>query len=89
MPYPWSVQKPDPVLQSALDIAMGYLKRREQAAPYLKTEVTCARIILRDWRAGKRSAIWLANAAIAVVEKEREAAQSKNMTLTAGSIRAH
>jgi hypothetical protein len=71
MPHLWPFEQPDPVLQSALDIALHYLEFTKQAFPFSQTEVACARVILDEWLVGgrrQRHQLWLANKAIVAIE---------------------
>jgi hypothetical protein len=74
MPHLWPFQQPDPVLQSALDIALHYLEFTKQAHPFSQTEVACARVILDEWLVGgrhQRHPLWLANKAIVAIETKQ------------------
>jgi hypothetical protein len=61
----------DPVVSEALQIAMDFLERTGQAHPFSETGRICALIILKEWGAGKRHRIWLANKAIVAIEQAR------------------
>jgi hypothetical protein len=76
----------DPVVREALEIAMD--ERTGQVYPFSETGRVCALIILKEWEAGNRHRIWLANTAITAIEARTPAAQSIPITVT-GSIRGH
>lgn len=57
-----------PMLQEALEIAMGYLDSTPQAYPYSEIEGRCVNAIYSEWLTGKRHRIWLANKAILAIE---------------------
>jgi hypothetical protein len=72
MPYPWPFEAPDPVLQSALDIALRYFELTNQAHPFSTAQVACARVILDERLTGEwRHALWLANKAIVAIETKQ------------------
>ena len=50
-PYPWPFEHATPVLQFALDIAMGYLEFTHAIYPFSQTEVACAGVIPDEWPA--------------------------------------
>jgi hypothetical protein len=52
IPYAWPFEKPDPVLQRSLDIALNYLEVTALTRPDGMTEVACARVILDEWLIG-------------------------------------
>jgi hypothetical protein len=52
----------------ALDIALNYLQRTGQAAPFREVQAVAAVAIANAWKAGVRHRIRLANAAIRAVE---------------------
>jgi hypothetical protein len=72
MAEPWPFERPDPVLQRALNIALDYLEATGQASPLSVTEIACARVILDEWLTGKRRhPVWLSNKAIVAIETKQ------------------
>jgi hypothetical protein len=67
--YPWPI--PGSKLQEALDIAMDYLERTGQGAPYFEIEEACACVVVDVWNRGVRHRIEMANCAIVAIEKKR------------------
>jgi hypothetical protein len=63
--YPWPV---DDVMNEALEIAMNYLSRTDQAVKFLAVQNLAVEAIIAAWRGGVRHKIKLANCAIRAVE---------------------
>ncbi|MBR1156370.1 hypothetical protein [Bradyrhizobium sp. JYMT SZCCT0428] len=59
-------------MDDALNIAMDYLIRTEQAVEFRETQTVAANAIADAWRAGVRSRMRLTNAAIRAVEQHRD-----------------
>jgi hypothetical protein len=72
--YPWPLVETD--LEEALGIAMDYLEITGRAYPFSETQRTCANVILKNWRAGTRHRIRLANDAINAIEKQPTPAEA-------------
>ena len=66
--YPWPVGNFDYVMDEALDIAMNYLSRTDQAVNFRVVQTVAAKAIIAAWQAGARHKIRLANCAIRAVE---------------------
>ena len=76
MSYAWLFDQADPAIQSALDIALGYLQFTNQMRSDGTTEVACARVILDEWLTGgsrHQHPLWLANKAIVAIEIKQAA----------------
>jgi hypothetical protein len=69
--YPWPYGDFDNVMDDALDIAMDYLIRTDQAVNFGEVKTLAASAIANAWRAGVRSRIRLTNMAIRAVEERR------------------
>jgi len=69
--YPWPFGEFDNVMDDALDIAMDYLIRTEQAVKFREVQALAASAIAVAWRAGVRSRLRLTNVAIRAVEQRR------------------
>jgi len=69
--YPWPHGDFDSVMDDALDIAMDYLIRTDQAVDFRGTQTLAANAIANAWRAGVRSRMRLTNMAIRAVEERR------------------
>jgi len=67
--YPWPFGEFDNVMDDALDIAMDYLIRTDQAVKFREVQTLAANAIADAWRAGVRSRMRLTNLAIRTVEK--------------------
>lgn len=67
--YPWRSGEFDNVMDDALDIAMDYLIRTDQAVKFREVQTLAANAIDNAWRAGVRNRMRLANLAIRAVEK--------------------
>ena len=70
--YPWPVGDFDYAMDEALDIAMDYLERTEQAAKFIEVQHVAAMAILAAWKMGVRHRVRLANIAIKAVERKTE-----------------
>lgn len=68
--YPWPFGEFDYVMDDALDIAMDYLIRTDQAISFRETQKAAADAIAMAWRAGVRSRLRLSNLAIKAVEQK-------------------
>ena len=69
--YPWPFGEFDNVMDDALDIAMDYLIRTEQAINFREVQELAASAIAVAWRAGVRNRLRLTNVAIRAVEQRR------------------
>lgn len=69
--YPWPLGEFDNVMELALDIAMDYLDRTEQAVMFKEVQFTAA-AIAAAWKGGVRHRLKLANIAIRAVERKAE-----------------
>jgi hypothetical protein len=69
MPYPWPLAEAKPVLDQALQIAMGYLEGSGRAYPCSESQRRAANAILAAWQSGVRHRIRLANCGIAAIEQ--------------------
>jgi hypothetical protein len=67
--YPWPYGDFDNVMDDALDIAMDYLIRTDQAVNFREVQTLAANAIANAWRAGVRSRMRLTNMAIRAVEE--------------------
>jgi len=74
--YPWPYGDFDNVMDEALDIAMDYLIRTEQAVNFREAQTLAANAIANAWRAGVRSRMRLTNMAIRAVEERRSQLKS-------------
>jgi hypothetical protein len=70
--YPWPVGDFDYAMDEALDIAMDYLKRTEQAVKFFEVQRVAAMAIVAAWKMGVRHRVRLANIAIKAVERKTE-----------------
>jgi hypothetical protein len=61
---------PEAAIQEAFNIAMRYLQFTGQAEPLGETQQECSRVIVEEWRNGKRHPIWLANKGIKAIEEK-------------------
>ena len=68
--YPWPHGEFDNVMDDALDIAMDYLIRTEQAINFREVQALAASAIAVAWRAGVRSRMRLTNVAIRALNKD-------------------
>jgi hypothetical protein len=66
--YPWPVGNFEYVMEEALEIAMNYLSRTDQAVNFRVVQTVAAKAIITAWQAGVRHKIKLANCAIRAVE---------------------
>ena len=62
--YPWRFGEFDNVMDDALNIAMDYLIRTDQAVKFREAQTLAANAIADAWRAGVRSRMRLTNVAI-------------------------
>jgi hypothetical protein len=83
MKYPWSDPAAEPVLDDALDVALGYLEFTGNAYPYSDTRSRAAQAIWEGWRAGYRHKIRLANCAIVTIENGQASHRTKLISLGA------
>ena len=67
--YPWPHGDFDNAMDDALDIAMDYLIRTDQAVNFMEAQTLAADTIANAWRAGVRSRMRLTNMAIRAVEE--------------------
>jgi hypothetical protein len=74
--YPWRFGEFDNVMDDALNIAMDYLIRTDQAVEFREAQTLAANAIAHAWRAGVRSRMRLTNVAIRAVEQERDQLRS-------------
>jgi hypothetical protein len=77
MDYAWPLPHPDPRLDEALDIALGYLEATGQAEIGDDTQHLVARAVLNAWLEGSRHKIRLANFGIVAAQ---QAAASRKQT---------
>jgi len=70
--YPWPVGDFDYAMDEALDIAMDYLERTEQAVKFIEVQSVAAMAILAAWKMGVRHRVGLANIAIKAVKRKTE-----------------
>jgi hypothetical protein len=70
--YPWPIDDFDYVMDQALDIAMDYLERTEQAVKFIEVQRVAATAIVTAWKMGVRHRLRLANIAIKAVERKAE-----------------
>lgn len=68
--YPWPLGQFDNVMDDALDIAMDYLLKTEQATDFKEAQSAAANAIATAWRAGVRNRLRLSNMAIRAVESK-------------------
>jgi hypothetical protein len=66
--YPWPVGNFDNAMDEALEIAMNYLSRTDQAVKFMVVQTVAAKAIIEAWKSGVRHKIRLANCAIREVE---------------------
>jgi hypothetical protein len=66
--YPWPLGEFDNVMDEALDIAMDYLVKTEQATNFKETQSVAAVAIATAWRSGVRNRLRLSHLAIRAVE---------------------
>jgi hypothetical protein len=69
--YPWRFGEFDNVMDDALNIALDYLIRTDQAVNFREVQALAADSIADAWRAGVRSRMRLTNLAIRAVEQKR------------------
>ena len=74
--YPWRFGEFDNVMDDALNIALDYLIRTDQAVNFREVQALAADSIADAWRAGVRSRMRLTNLAIRAVEQKRGASTS-------------
>lgn len=67
--YPWPRGEFDNVMDDALNIAMDYLVRTDQATNFRMVQKVAANAIADAWRAGIRNRLRLTNLAIRAVEE--------------------
>ena len=67
--YPWPHGDFDNVMDEALDIAMDYLMRTDQAVNFQEAQTLAANAIANAWRAGVRRRMRLTNMAIRAVDE--------------------
>ena len=67
--YPWRFGEFDNVMDDALNIAMDYLIRTDQAVNFREAQTLAANAIANAWRAGVRNRLRLTNMAIRAVEE--------------------
>jgi hypothetical protein len=67
--YPWPRGEFDNVMDDALNIAMDYLIRTDQAVNFRVVQKVAANAISDAWRAGVRNRLRLTNLAIRAVEQ--------------------
>ena len=60
------------IMYQALDIAMDYLERTEQAVKFIEVQRVAATAIVTAWKMGVRHRLRLANIAIKTVERKAE-----------------
>ena len=70
--YPWPIDDFDYVMDQALDIAMDYLERTEQAVKFIEVQRVAATAIVTAWKMGVWHRLRLANIAIKAVERKAE-----------------
>jgi len=70
--YPWPIGDCLDTLDEALDIAMDYLERTEQAEKFVEVQRVAAMAIVAAWKGGVRHRIKLAHVAIKAVERKAE-----------------
>ena len=70
--YPRPVADFDYAMDEALDIAMDYLERTEQAVKFIEVQRVAAMAIVAAWKMGVRHRVRLANIAIKAVERKTE-----------------
>jgi hypothetical protein len=66
--YPWPFGDFDNVMDEALEIAMDYLIKTDQATNFRDAQAAAATAIAIAWRSGVRSRLRLSNLAIRQVE---------------------
>jgi len=70
--YPWRFGEFDNVMDDALDIALDYLIRTNQAVNFREVQKLAANAIEDAWRAGIKNRMRLTNLAIGAVEQGRD-----------------
>jgi hypothetical protein len=70
--YPWRFGEFDNMMDDALDIALDYLIRTDQAVNFREVQALAANAIADAWRAGVRNRMRLTNLAIRAVEQKRD-----------------
>jgi hypothetical protein len=75
--YPWPVGNFDYVMDEALDIAMNYLSRADQAFNFRLVQTVAGKAIIAAWQSGARHKIRLANCAIRAVESSTSESADK------------
>ena len=68
--YPWPFGEFDNVMDEALNIAMDYLIRTDQAVNFGEAQTLAANTIAVAWRSGVRNRLRLSNLAIRAVEQK-------------------
>ena len=68
--YPWPFGEFDNVMDEALNIAMDYLIRTDQAVNFRQAQILAANTIAVAWRSGVRNRLRLSNLAIRAVEQK-------------------
>ena len=71
--YPWPVGDFDYAMDEALDTAMDYLERTEQAVKFSQVQRVAAMAIVAAWKMGVRHRVRLANIAIKAVDRKNGA----------------
>jgi hypothetical protein len=70
--YPWPVGDFDYAMDEALDTAMDYLERTEQAVKFSQVQRVAAMAIVAAWKMGVRHRVRLANIATKAVDRKTE-----------------
>jgi hypothetical protein len=77
MSYSWPVPNPDPVLDEAVDVALGYLEATGQANVRDNDTLSLVQsAMLNLWFAGARHKIRLANEGIVAVQQAKTSPQN-------------
>jgi hypothetical protein len=87
MNYRWPLPHPDPVLDDALDIALGYLEATGQAKAGDDTQHLVASAVLAAWLEGRRHKIRLANIGIVSAQQVRVSSSSRTKDLRLDVLR--
>jgi hypothetical protein len=74
--YPWRFGEFDNVMDDALDIALDYLVRTDQAINFREVQKLAANAIADAWRAGIKNRMRLTNLAIRAAEQARNRSRS-------------
>jgi hypothetical protein len=70
--YPWPVGDFDYAMDEALDTAMDYLERTEQAVKFSEVQRVAAMAAVAAWKMRVRHRVRLANITIKAVERKTE-----------------